>query len=152
MDKMINIIASSCIVNNNKILMVQENKADIKGLWDLPGGKVKTEEDIKQAVVRETLEETGYNIKLNSILLMQNYVTSKGVLLIIYFNAALQDLKQKEFRKDEISSVKWLSLEEIESIPKNKIRGGDGIRKIIYNIRNKIEYSIDILDIYNYIN
>ena len=35
MDKMINIIASSCIVNNNKILMVQENKVDIKGLWDL---------------------------------------------------------------------------------------------------------------------
>ena len=152
MDKMINIIASSCILNNNKILMVQENKVDIKGLWDLPGGKVKTEEDIKQAVVRETLEETGYNIKLNSILLMQNYVTSKGVLLIIYFNAALQDLKQKEFRKDEISSVKWLSLEEIESIPKNKIRGGDGIRKIIYKIKNKIEYPIDILDIHNYIN
>ena len=152
MDKMINIIASSCIVNNNKILMVQENKADIKGLWDLPGGKVKIGEDIKQAVVRETLEETGYNIKLNSILLIQNYVTNKGVLLIIYFNADLLDFKQKEFRKDEISSVKWLSLEEIESIPKNKIRGGDGIRKIIYNIRNKIEYSIDILDIYNYIN
>lgn len=115
-------------------------------------GKVKIGEDIKQAVVRETLEETGYNIKLNSILLIQNYVTNKGVLLIIYFNADLLDFKQKEFRKDEISSVKWLSLEEIESIPKNKIRGGDGIRKIIYNIRNKIEYSIDILDIYNYIN
>ena len=152
MDKMINIIASSCILNNNRILMVQENKVDIKGLWDLPGGKVKIGEDIKQAVIRETLEETGYNIELNSILLMQNYVTSKGVLLIIYFNAALQDLKQEEFRKDEISNVKWLSLEEIESIPKNKIRGGDGIKKIIYNIRNKIEYPIDILDIHNYIN
>ncbi len=152
MDKMINIIASSCILNNNKILMVQENKVDIKGLWDLPGGKVKIGEDIKQAVIRETLEETGYNIELNSILLMQNYVTSKGVLLIIYFNAALQDLKQEEFRKDEISNVKWLSLEEIESIPENKIRGGDGIKKIIYNIRNKIEYPIDILDIHNYIN
>ena len=152
MDKMINIIASSCILNNNKILMVQENKVDIKGLWDLPGGKVKIGEDIKQAVIRETLEETGYNIELNSILLMQNYVTSKGVLLIIYFNAALQDLKQEEFRKDEISNVKWLSLEEIESITENKIRGGDGIKKIIYNIRNKIEYPIDILDIHNYIN
>lgn len=152
MDKMINIIASSCILNNNKILMVQENKVDIKGLWDLPGGKVKIGEDIKQAVIRETLEETGYNIKLNSILLIQNYVTNKGVLLIIYFNADLLDFKQKEFRKDEISNVKWLSLEEIESITENKIRGGDGIKKIIYNIRNKIEYPIDILDIHNYIN
>ena len=56
MDKMINIIASSCVIDNNKILMVQENKSDIQGLWDLPGGKVKINEDIKQAAIRETLE------------------------------------------------------------------------------------------------
>ena len=106
MDRMINIIASSCIVNNNKILMVQENKKDVKGLWDLPGGKVKTNEDVKQAAIREILEETGYHINLNSILLIQNYVTDRGVLLIICFNANLSDLKQLAYRKDEIENVK----------------------------------------------
>ncbi len=151
MDKMINIIASSCVINNNKILMVQENKVEIQGLWDLPGGKVKTGEDIKQAVIRETFEETGYNIDLDSILLIQNYVTKKGVLLIIYFNAALSDSKQEEFRKDEISNVKWVTLEEISNIPKDNIRGGDGIDKILYNIKNGIKYPLDILDIHNYI-
>ena len=152
MDKMINIIASSCVINNNKILMVQENKSDIQGLWDLPGGKVKINEDIKQAAIRETLEETGYNIDLDNILLIQNYITNRGVLLIIYFYATLSDSRQVEYRKSEISNVKWFTLEEIKNIPKKNIRGGDGIDKILYNIENQIKYPSDILDIHNYTN
>ena len=152
MDKMINIIASSCVIDNNKILMVQENKSDIQGLWDLPGGKVKINEDIKQAAIRETLEETGYNIDLDNILLIQNYITNKGVLLIIYFYATLSDSRQVEYRKSEISNVKWFTLEEIKNIPKKNIRGGDGIDKILYNIENQIKYPSDILDIHNYTN
>ena len=152
MDKMINIIASSCVINNNKILMVQENKTDIQGLWDLPGGKVKINEDIKQAAIRETLEETGYNIDLDNILLIQNYITNKGVLLIIYFYATLSDSRQVEYRKSEISNVKWFTLEEIKNIPKKNIRGGDGIDKILYNIENQIKYPSDIFDIHNYTN
>ena len=150
MDKMINIIASSCVIDNNKILMVQENKSDIQGLWDLPGGKVKINEDIKQAAIRETLEETGYNIDLDNILLIQNYITNRGVLLIIYFYATLSDSRQVEYRKSEISNVKWFTLEEIKNIPKKNIRGGDGIDKILYNIENQIKYPLDILDIHNY--
>lgn len=152
MDKMINIIASSCVIDNNKILMVQENKSDIQGLWDLPGGKVKINEDIKQAAIRETLEETGYNIDLDNILLIQNYITNRGVLLIIYFYATLSDSRQVEYRKSEISNVKWFTLEDIKNIPKKNIRGGDGIDKILYNIENQIKYPSDILDIHNYTN
>ena len=152
MDKMINIIASSCVIDNNKILMVQENKSDIQGLWDLPGGKVKINEDIKQAAIRETLEETGYNIDLDNILLIQNYITNRGVLLIIYFYATLSDSRQVEYRKSEISNVKWFTLEDIKNIPKKNIRGGDGIDKILYNIENQIKYPLDILDIHNYTN
>jgi len=152
MDKMINIIASSCVIDNNKILMVQENKSDIQGLWDLPGGKVKINEDIKQAAIRETLEETGYNIDLDNILLIQNYITNRGALLIIYFYATLSDSRQVEYRKSEISNVKWFALEEIKNISKKNIRGGDGIDKILYNIENQIKYPLDILDIHNYTN
>ena len=152
MNKMINIIASTCVIDNKKILMVQENKPDIQGLWDLPGGKLEVNEDIKQTAIRETLEETGYNIDLNNILLIQNYINDRGVLLIIYFYATLSDSVQVEYRKNEINNVQWFTLEEIERISKENIRGGDGFDKLLYNIRNKITYPLDILDIHNYIN
>ena len=151
MDRKINIIASACVVDNNKVLLVQENKKEIKGLWDLPGGKVKSDEDIKQAVIREILEETGYKIDVNNILLIQNYVTDTGVLLIIFFNAKLLDNKQLKYRENEIKSVKWFTLEELKNIPKDKIRGGDGFDKILDNIENNKSYPLDILDIHNYI-
>ena len=97
------------------------------------------------------MEETGYSIELKSILLMQNYITSKGEMLIIYFNAELLNKKQEKYREEEIKNVKWFTIEEIKNIPKSSIRGGDGIDKILYNIERKIEYPLEMLDVHNYL-
>lgn len=150
--KMLNIIASCCVKDNDRILLVQENKNEVKGLWDLPGGKVKPTESIEQAAIREIMEETGYNIELDSLLLIQNYITLKGELLIIYFNAKLLNKKQKEYKKEEIKNVRWFTIDEIKKISKKEIRGGDGIDRILFNIEKKIEYPLEIFDIHNYLN
>ncbi len=151
-ERLLNIIVSCCIKKGDKILLVQENKKEVNGLWDLPGGKLKTTETVEQAAIREIKEETGYNIKLQSILILQNYVTKKGEMLIIYFNAELLSNKQKKYKKEEIKNTKWFTIDEIKNMPKSNIRGGDGIDKILYNIEQKIEYPLNILDIYNYLN
>ena len=108
---------------NKKILGLIGLSAKERKVWfgadsvetQVKKGKVKINEDIKQAAIRETLEETGYNIDLNNILLIQNYITNRGVLLIIYFYATLSDSRQVEYRKNEISNVKWFTLEEIKN-------------------------------------
>ena len=149
---MLNIIASCCVKDNDRILLVQENKNEVKGLWDLPGGKVKPTESIEQAAIREIMEETGYNIELDSLLLIQNYITLKGELLIIYFNAKLLNKEQKEYKKEEIKNVRWFTIDEIKKISKKEIRGGDGIDRILFNIEKKIQYPLEIFDIHNYLN
>ncbi|MEG1254933.1 NUDIX domain-containing protein [Clostridium sp.] len=45
-------------INNGKILMVLSNTGDYK----FPGGGVKKHEDEKATLIREVLEETGYNV------------------------------------------------------------------------------------------
>lgn len=58
--KIISRLAVKAIIKNkNQILMVKTNKGDYK----LPGGGVSKNENLENALKREVLEETGYNIK-----------------------------------------------------------------------------------------
>lgn len=54
------------IVNTNEeILLVKER---IDGCWTLPGGWIDVNESPSEAAIRETKEETGYNVKVVSLL------------------------------------------------------------------------------------
>lgn len=55
----------SFILKNKKILLVKERS---DGLWTLPGGWADVNESPSEAVIRETREETGYNVTANQLL------------------------------------------------------------------------------------
>jgi 8-oxo-dGTP diphosphatase len=44
---------------SDMVLMVKRSDAPHKGLWTLPGGHLEFGEELEQAAVRETKEETG---------------------------------------------------------------------------------------------
>lgn len=50
----------SFVLKGDKVLLVRERT---DGLWSLPGGFVDVNESPSEAVVRETLEESGYLVK-----------------------------------------------------------------------------------------
>lgn len=53
------------ILKENKLLLVKE-RAD--GLWTLPGGWADVNESPSEAVIRETKEETGFNVSAKRLL------------------------------------------------------------------------------------
>ncbi|MDD5063284.1 MAG: NUDIX domain-containing protein [Phycisphaerae bacterium] len=55
-----------------------------KGKWDLPGGKVDTNEDFEKALLREVAEETGLKISLEKVVgSAQSETPTKKVAYII---------------------------------------------------------------------
>ena len=55
-------VAKAVIYIDDKILFLKNNQG-----WDLPGGHIEKEEDIKQGLAREIEEETGLQVKEKDI-------------------------------------------------------------------------------------
>jgi 8-oxo-dGTP pyrophosphatase MutT (NUDIX family) len=69
------IIAAGVILRSpsGRVLLLQRSgEGDHAGEWAFPGGKLEPGEDVATAVVRETLEETGYRLGTAGDLLMRS--------------------------------------------------------------------------------
>ena len=57
-------LSSHAVITNakNEVLLLKANYGD--GNWGLPGGALEPGETIHEALIRECLEETGYDIKV----------------------------------------------------------------------------------------
>ncbi len=107
-----------------KIMMVYE-----KGKYEFPGGKIKLRETPFEAVIRETKEEAGYDLKKEEIRYVSEYTSnigSKVYTFVMVINGY------------ESSKVYWKNINEIKEEGKNKF-GLDGLRrmgiKLITNLK-----------------
>jgi len=56
--------AGTLVIKNGQVLLVQESHTSAKGLWSLPIGSVDAGESLIEATIRETKEETSYDVKV----------------------------------------------------------------------------------------
>lgn len=129
--------------------MVQENKESKKGKWNMPAGKLEDTESVIEAAIRETKEETNIDIKIKGLLAIQETISEMGQLIILYFvgEYVSGDIKYNE---EEIADVKWMTVEEIKSIDKKNIRGGETIDEILA-LAEKRPISLDRIKIANFL-
>lgn len=140
------IVVGVCIKSkNNELLMVQEAGKDIKGSLNFPMGKLDDGETIFEGAIREAKEETGFDVKLTSILSIQNYVSEKGGNLIkITFNADITSGEIK-FDTDEIMNVKWIPINELEQMSNKELRSYNSLIDIIKDARDSKQYPLSII-------
>lgn len=109
------IISVYALIRNEKgeflLLRRSENSHTNPGKWDLPGGKVNSDESLKEGVIREVWEETGISIVPGDIAGEVNFELPEKKVIAIVFDGGyvVADVKLSY----EHIEYAWIPLEEI---------------------------------------
>jgi ADP-ribose pyrophosphatase YjhB (NUDIX family) len=113
-------VAGAAIVTrarDEKILLVQRGEDPGKGLWGLPGGFVELGETVPEALMREVLEETGYEIELGALVGVWSFFNDvkkiAGIVLIYETRVVGGEL---QIASDSIAA-EWVTCERALEFP-----------------------------------
>lgn len=115
------VVFDALCVKNQKILLVKRAKHLIEaGKYALPGGYLEKNETIKQGVLRELREESGYNGQIISLFQITDAPNRKNdPSQNVSFVFLIKALKKTGQPDKEVTVVKWFSLNKLP--PENKI-------------------------------
>jgi 8-oxo-dGTP diphosphatase len=139
------LVVSAGVVDDGRLLMVQEGKEEYRGMWGLPGGRVEPGERIVDAIRREMLEETGLEVRVTGITRVVRYISMKGYHTM-RFNFVVEPIGG-ELRVDgeEILDARWMKYDEITAMADEQIRTAVIARQIMDDIRDGRVYPVDIV-------
>ena len=123
-----------------KTLLVKRKLEPFKGMWALPGGFVRKNEDLPDAAVRELREETG----VSGVYLEQLYTFGlpgrdpRGRVITVAYFALIHRNKLKFKASSDASEAKLFS---VSSMPKLAFDHAGILEYALIRLRNKIQYT-----------
>ena len=116
---MVKVVAKALVRNSEGLCLVLHRgntHPRFPGHIDFPGGEVEPKETPEAAIMREIQEETGLLIDPNKLkkLFAKQYQQTTHVL----FEAKLTEPDAKVFLSWEHESYRWITPEELKSLPK----------------------------------
>ncbi|MBN2367711.1 NUDIX hydrolase, partial [Candidatus Woesearchaeota archaeon] len=106
------------IVYEKKILCVRTRWNP--SLWCLPGGMVEDNEELKEGIKREILEETGYNSEIEENPIYESFSRFYAKDVKIFFDSRIRIFLSRKFKKEkqysdeeEILEVSWEKVDDL---------------------------------------
>lgn len=134
--------AGVLLIKNNKILVLN-SKYSSGEFYLLPGGGIVDMETVEEAAIRETKEETNYDIKIKKLLYVKEWINKKrgkNIMDMIFLgeimNGKETHLKDPCSYKGHICRIEWKSIDELKKVtlfPK------DILKRIEEDIQNKFK-------------
>ena len=105
------IIAAGVIWRDNTIFIARRPENGLLGgLWEFPGGKVKENESLEEAVIREVKEETNLDVKIENLLTVINHQYSHFTITMHVYNCTY---KASEPQALGCTDWRWVTRSEI---------------------------------------
>lgn len=115
----VEVVAGVVIKKDNKYLLLQEKQPKAYMLWNFPAGRVDVGESLEETAIRETKEESGYDVELIREIKIFHEKSTSVVKHVFEAKIIGGELK---FPEDEMLDAKWFSFDEIKQM-KEKLRG-----------------------------
>lgn len=104
-------ISAAIIVDGGKVLMVRRRVSEGELMWQFPAGGIEAGESPEQAAVRETLEETGLEVK--AVRLLGQRVHPKTQREMSYTACEPVAGEAHVADADELDAVAWVAHSEL---------------------------------------
>lgn len=140
------LVASVSIFNDDKVLIIKENKPTAIDKWNFPSGHVENGEDILYSAHREVKEETGFDVKLICTTGVYNFVSNTYNQVILFHFVGEVTGGSLNLEEDIISDSKWIKANELVTFGDNDLREPSVMKQIINNL---LQDRIHPISVYN---
>ena len=104
-----------CMENHEKKFLIQKRAQKKNGKWALTGGHVISGEESVHAILREVEEELGLRLLEREIELVFSK-RAYDCFVDIYYAKKDVEISNLKLEKEEVETVKWMTLEEIKKL------------------------------------
>ena len=138
-------VCGGIIEKDGKYLLIQEAKKKAYGKWNIPAGRLEDSELIFDGAKREIKEESGFDVDLTGILLIENKIYDTFSLIGFVFATKIIN-EPTVYSTEDSLDIKWFTYEEILSMEK-ELRDYQLVIESIKALKNNKVVDINLIKI-----